>query len=620
MGNGPAVKKRSKKAVASAPTPARANPGTFGLRDIAVGAFLFCVIVIAYLPALNGGFVWDDINHVTRLELRSLHGLWRIWFDLGATQQYYPLLHSAFWAEHRLWGDAVLGYHLTNLVLHAVAGCLIVLILRRLSLPGAWLAAFVFALHPVSVESVAWITEQKNTLSTVFYLGSALGYLRFDRTRLRSQYFLALGLFVLALLSKTVTATLPAALLVIFWWIRGRLRGRSDVLPLLPWIALGASAGLFSAWVERRFIGAEGAEFALTFVERCLIAGRAIWFYLGKLVWPVDLMFVYPRWTVNSGAWWQYLYPLGVVALGVGLLLLSRRWRGPLAGFLFFAGTLFPALGFLNVYPFVNSYVGDHFQYVASLGIIVPFAAGLVLARRRMPVVHRWVGPVLAGLLVAVLGTLTWRQAATYRDSQTLYRETLARNPASWLAHNNLGGELIGVPGGLNEAIDHFEAALRIKPDLSDAQYNLGLALSRSPGRLPEAIAHYEAALRIRPDYPDAHNNLGNALSRTPGRLPEAIAHYEAALRARPDYADAHNNLAAALSKIEGRLPEAIAHYEAALRIKPDSAEMHYNLGNTLLKVPGRLPDAISEYETALRIRPDMAQARQMLDRLGAAH
>ena len=620
MGNGPAVKKRSKTAVASAPTPARANPGTFGLRDIAVGAFLFCVIVIAYLPALNGGFVWDDINHVTRLELRSLHGLSRIWFDLGATQQYYPLLHSAFWAEHRLWGDAVLGYHLTNLVLHAVAGCLIVLILRRLSLPGAWLAAFVFALHPVSVESVAWITEQKNTLSTVFYLGSALGYLRFDRTRLRSQYFLALGLFVLALLSKTVTATLPAALLVIFWWIRGRLRGRSDVLPLLPWIALGASAGLFSAWVERRFIGAEGAEFALTFVERCLIAGRAIWFYLGKLVWPVDLMFVYPRWTVNSGAWWQYLYPLGVVALGVGLLLLSRRWRGPLAGFLFFAGTLFPALGFLNVYPFVNSYVGDHFQYVASLGIIVPFAAGLVLARRRMPVVHRWVGPVLAGLLVAVLGTLTWRQAATYRDSQTLYRETLARNPASWLAHNNLGGELIGVPGGLNEAIDHFEAALRIKPDLSDAQYNLGLALSRSPGRLPEAIAHYEAALRIRPDYPDAHNNLGNALSRTPGRLPEAIAHYEAALRARPDYADAHNNLAAALSKIEGRLPEAIAHYEAALRIKPDSAEMHYNLGNTLLKVPGRLPDAISEYETALRISPDMAQARQMLDRLGAAH
>lgn len=614
------MKKRTKKAVASAPTPTRANPGTFGLRDIAAAAFLFCVIVIAYLPALNGGFVWDDNNHVTRPELRSLHGLWRIWFDLGATQQYYPLLHSAFWAEHRLWGDAVLGYHLTNLVLHAVAGCLIVLILRRLSLPGAWLAAFVFALHPVSVESVAWISEQKNTLSTVLYLGSALAYLRFDRTRLRPQYFVALGLFVLALLSKTVAATLPAALLVIFWWIRGRLRGRSDVLPLLPWFALGASGGLFSAWVERRFIGAEGAEFALTLVERCLIAGRAIWFYLGKLVWPTDLMFVYPRWTVNSCAWWQYLYPLGVVALGVGLLLLSRRWRGPPAGFLFFAGTLFPALGFLNVYPFVNSYVGDHFQYLASLGIIVPLAAGLVLASRRIPVVHRGVGLASAGLLVAVLGTLTWRQAATYRDSQTLYRETLARNPASWLAHNNLGGELIGVPGGLNEAIVHFEAALRIKPDLSDAQYNLGLALSRSPGSLPEAITHYEAALRLRPDYPDAQNNLGNALSRIPGRLPEAIPHYEAALRARPDYADAHNNLAAALSKIQGRLPEAIAHYEAALRIRPDSAEMHYNFGNTLLKVPGRLPDAISEFQTALRIKPEMTQAREMLVRLGGAH
>jgi hypothetical protein len=177
---------------------------------------IFAAALAAYWPALRGGFIWDDNFHVTPPALRSLHGLWRIWFDLGATQQYYPLLHSAFWFEHRLWGDAVLGYHLANLTQHALAACLVVLIVRRLALPGAWLAGLIFALHPVCVEAVAWISEQKSTLSAVFYLASALVYLRFDQTRRKPHYLWALGLFVLALLSKTVTATLPAALLVIF--------------------------------------------------------------------------------------------------------------------------------------------------------------------------------------------------------------------------------------------------------------------------------------------------------------------------------------------------------------------------------------------------------------------
>ena len=212
-------------------------------------ALIAAAALAAYWPALRGGLVWDDPAHITAPALRSLHGLWRIWFSLGATQQYYPLLHSAFWIEHRLWGDAVLGYHLANLAQHAFAACLVVLIVRRLALPGAWLAGMVFALHPVCVEAVAWISEQKSTLSAVFYLSSALVYLRFDRTRRRSSYLWALGLFVLALLTKTVTATLPFALLVIFWWQRGRLDWRRDVRPLLPWMALGAAAGLFTAWV-----------------------------------------------------------------------------------------------------------------------------------------------------------------------------------------------------------------------------------------------------------------------------------------------------------------------------------------------------------------------------------
>jgi hypothetical protein len=355
---------------------------------MAAAALLFVSLFAVYWPALRGGFVWDDAAHVTRPDLRSLHGLWRIWFDLTATQQYYPLLHSVFWVEHRIWGDSVFAYHLLNLVLHGLAACLVVAIVRRLSLPGAWLAAFVFALHPVATETVAWISEQKNTLSAVFYLAAALVYLRFDDTRRRSLYLVALGLFLAALLTKTVTATLPAALLVIFWWKRGRIGWKRDVRPLAPWLAIGAAAGYLTAWVERHYIGAQGADFSLNAVERCLVAGRALWFYFGKLVWPSPLIFVYPRWTIDAGALWQYAFPLSVAAAAVPLFLAARRSRGPLAAFLLYAGTLFPALGFLNVYPFVFSYTADHFQYLAMLAVIVPASAFATSAAMRLAGVY----------------------------------------------------------------------------------------------------------------------------------------------------------------------------------------------------------------------------------------
>ena len=575
-------------------------------------AFLIvCSTFLAYLPALSGGLLWDDAAHITRPELRSLHGLWRIWSDLGATQQYYPLLHSAFWMECKLWGDSTLGYHLANLLLHAAAAILVMLIMRRLRLPGAWLAALIFALHPVCVESVAWIAEQKNTLSAVFYLSAALLYLDFDHTRRRSRYFLALALFVLALLSKTVTDTLPAALLVVFWWRRGRLGWRRDVLPLLPWLALGAAAGIFTAWVERTLVGAQGAGFALTLVERFLLAGRAIWFYAGKLVWPANLMFFYPRWRVDSAEWWQYLYPLGALAALAGLCLLARKRRGPLAGALIFAGTLFPALGFFNVYPFLYSYVADHFQYIASLGIIVPVAAWLASAVR--PGTRRW-AVAAACVALAALGALTWQQCGMYSDMETLFQETIDRNPTSWIAHYNLGVLIAGTPGRLPEAIDHYREAVRLKPDYAMAHYNLALALSRTPDRLPEAIEEYRAALRADPNSDMAHNNLGLALSNVPGRLPEAIEEYLAALRIAPDSAEAHNNLGVALLNTPGRVSEAIPHFQAALRSKPDSAEIHNNLGGALSLEPGRLREAIEEYRTALRLQPDYPDARYNLE------
>ena len=582
--------------------------------DFVLWGMIVCATLAAYLPVLRGGLLWDDDAHLTRPELQSFHGLWRIWFELGTTQQYYPLLHSAFWFEHRIWGDAVMGYHLTNIALHALSACLVVMIMRRLSLPGAWFGGFVFALHPVPVESVAWITEQKSTLSGVFCLASLLVYLAFDQDRRKSKYLLATGLFVLALLSKTVTATLPAALLVIFWWRRGRLEWKRDVQPLLPWFALGITAGMFTSWVETTLVGARGADFLLTPIQRLLIAGRAICFYAGKLLWPANLTFFYPHWKVDPALWWQWLFPAGVLALGMGLVFAARRYRGPLAGFLLFSGTLFPVLGFLNVYPFRFSYVADHFQYLASLGIIVPVTSVLLSAIERLS--SRSVAIASCSLLILVLGVMTWRQSHMYRDSETLYSETLARNPASWLARNNLGVLFAGMPDRLPDAISEYESALRIKPDYAEAHNNLGVLLAGMPGRFPDAIAEYQAALRIKPDYAEAHNNLGNLLTRTPGRLADAIAEYQAALRIKPDYAEAHNNLGNLLTRTPGRLADAIAEYQAALRINPDYAEAHNGLGTALSHTPGRLADAVSEYQAALRIHPNYAEAHYNLGNL----
>jgi tetratricopeptide (TPR) repeat protein len=609
---------------------------------------VFLAALIAYWPVLRGGFIWDDDAHVTKPVLRSLHGLWRIWFEMGATQQYYPVLHSAFWVEHRLWGDAPLGYHLLNVVLHATAACLFGLILRRFWKRdgAAWLAAFLFALHPVGVESVAWISEQKNTLSAVFYLLAAMTHLRWRETLVVKQvglggrarplapsalgvspnersgataqpylYFLALGLFVLALLSKSVTATLPAALLLILWWQHGRLSWKRDILPLLPWFVIGTVAGLFTAWVERKYIGAEGASFTLSLLQRCLLAGRVAWFYLAKLVWPGNLLFIYPHWTVDAAAGWQYLFPLAAVALILALWLLRRRTRGPLAGALFFLGTLFPALGFFNVYPFLFSYVADHFQYLASLGIIALAAAGWA----------RWTQGAMAedaagrprgrpgSLLVAIpvlclLGGLTWRQSRLYGDPQTLYRATLERNPGAWIVDTSLGAALVEA-GRVPEAISYYERALRLAPNYAQGYYDLGNALTIA-GRFSEAIDCYGRALRLKPYYVDAYNNRGIALADA-GRLYEAIVEYEKALQLQPDHVESHNNLANVLLRLH-RPTEAMTHYQRALQLSPDLAEPHYGLGVALASAR-QLPEAIAQYERALQLKPDYFEAHANL-------
>ena len=596
--------------VPATPLPADVSPASTFLtrREWFFILALVGAVFLAYQPAWRAGFVWDDDAHVTPPDLRSLHGLARIWFEVGAVQQYYPLLHTFTWLEYPLFGDTATGYHLVNIGLHALNAVLLWLILRRLRVPGAMLAAGIFGLHPVMVESVAWMTEIKNTLSGFFFLGAALTYLRFDGSRRGRWYAGALGLFTLALLSKTTAATLPGALLVIFWWQRGRLSWRRDALPLVPFFILGAANGLFVAWVESTVIGAQGSDFAFNLVERGLIAGRAAWFYLGKIFWPADLVFMYPRWSINQADAGQFLWPAAVLAGLAGLWLLRKRSRGPLAGALFFIGTLLPVLGFLNVYLFVFSFVADHLQYMACAGVIVVAAAGGAGLKR-------WLGGTatqgLGFALLALLGVLTWRQSRMYRDEETLYRQTLARNPDAWLIQGNLGGLLVKT-GRSAEALEHLYIAQKFHPEKPEVKYNLSLALLRTH-RPAEAIPLLQDLVQARPDDIDSLSHLGDALV-VQNRVAEAIPIYRRALQLNPDLAGVQNNLGNALLAT-GRIEESVGHLEQAARLKPDDVEPHYNLGLVLAHL-GRLPEAIAQDEIVIKLRPDDAAAQA---NLGAA-
>jgi tetratricopeptide (TPR) repeat protein len=649
------AKGQAVKTIETAPPAAVAKPAAPRLRvssaDIRNGALLLAALFIAYFPALTGAQVWDDAGHITPAKLRSLEGLYRIWFQFGASQQYYPLLHSAFWVEHRIWGDWVVGYHVITLLFHAIAAYLIVATMRRLSLPGGWLAASIFALHPVSVESVAWISEQKNTLSTVFYLSAAFCYLRFDQERRRASYALALVFFILALLSKSVAATLPATLLLVFWWERGSLRFNRDVKPLLPWFAIGMASGALTAWVEKTYIGAQGADFSLNIVERCLLAGRVIWFYLLKLIWPVHLLFIYPRWTIDAGEAWQYVFPALTIAAIAALWMYSRktdtpRARAPLAAFLCFIAALAPALGFVNVFPFLYSYVADHFQYQAMIAIFIAAAAYLATLTKRLPENRARLAPAIAGVVLAIFGVLVWRQTGLYLDETTLYRKTLAENPRAFMAWTNLALVVDRTPGHAEEAIRLTRKALEIRPTSAEAMNNIGMfleelnrheeslaayrkaaqlspaletahwglanGLSAMPGHEEEAVREYQTAMRLKPDDDRVFTGLGRLYLRMPGRLQDAVESLREAARLDPGEFGPHVELGEALTRA-GDTAGAIAEYRRAIELKRDYAEAHLNLGAALALSPETVGAAMEEYRTAIRLKPHYAQAHYNL-------
>jgi len=401
----------------------------------------------------------------------------------------------------------------------------------------------VFALHPVHVESVAWVSELKNVQSGLFYLLAALAYLRWalpgDATPRTRLYALSLVCFASALLSKTVTCTLPAVLALVLWWKTGRV-SRRQALGLVPFAALGAAAASLTAWMERHYVGAAGDEWTLSFPARCLVAGRALWFYAGKLVWPSDLSFVYTRWTIDPRLWWQWLFPVAAIAVLLLLASLVRRvGRGPLVAGLAFVVTLAPALGFADVYPMRYSFVADHFQYLASIALIVPLVAAGAMAIRR---VAPGAGSRVAALLVTALAILVWRQARVYETPEALWRATLARNPSAWMAHTNLG-LVLEESKRLDEAAEHFREAIRLRPAYAEALYDLGNVLA-AQGRLAEAAEQYRDALRLDDRFAVVHNNLGNVLVML-GRVAEGRRHYARALELDPGYTAARENLAA---------------------------------------------------------------------------
>lgn len=465
------------------------------------------LIIAAYSSVFSAGFIWDDDDYVINNQLlRSLAGLGRIWFEPGATPQYYPLTFTLFWAQFQLWGLNPFGYHLVNILVHAVNALLLCLCLRRLHVSAAYWVALLFALHPVQVESVAWVTELKNILSLFFYLLSLLAYLRYADTgaanafQRRLSYTASLILFLLALFSKTVSGSLPAAILLLRWWQNGRVE-RRDVVSMLPFFALAMILGGMTARLELSHVLAKGPEWDFSAVDRLLIAGRAVWFYAGKLVWPYPLMFNYPRWHIDAGVWWQYLFPLALLGtLFVIWRLRSRIGRGPLAAVLFFVGTLFPALGFFNVYPMRYSFVADHFQYAASIGLLLLLVSGLevFLAKRGTSAAGRC---VLFSLLTTLAAALTWWQGGIYQNRMTLFSATIAKNPTSWLSYANRGRDY-ALAGRDDLALADLNKALVLKPDEPDALQCRGSVLLKRT-EYGRALADFDKSIALQPKRAD---------------------------------------------------------------------------------------------------------------------
>jgi len=567
-------------------------------------ALIVLLTIVAYLPAFRAGFILDDDTLILNNRLMTVpDGLYRIWCTTEPFD-YWPLTSTTWWVEWRLWGRNPQGYHVVNVILHALSAVIWWRVLARMKIPASWLAAAVFAVHPVNMESVVWIAERKNTLAMSFFAWTLLGWLKFEVTGHRRWWWIALGMFGLALLSKAAVVTLPLVLLGIAWWRRSKV-GVPDVLRSLPFFVLAGLLGGVTVWFQNHRAIAADIVRNDSFGSRLAGAGCALWFYLYKALLPLNLCFAYRRWQIDPG---NLLFYAPLLLWIVGLVLCWRcrhRWGRPcLLGLGFYTLMLLPALGFFNVYFMRYSLVADRWQYYSIIGLIALVIGGAATIAQHVGPRIRVVGKLTAAALLLVLGCLTWKQTHVYRDSETLWTDTLTKNPESCLAQNNLG-VILRTRGKLIEAQEHYEQAIRIAPDYLEAHNNLGNVLLQS-GKVPAAIDEFERALQINSNQAETHYNLGNALLQL-GKLTNAIAEYQTALRIRPDYAEAHNNLGNALLQSD-KVTEAIPQFEQALRLRPDLVQAPFNLG-VAFATQGRLEEALKQYRKAIQIKPDYADA-----------
>jgi len=570
-----------------------------------VALILAVVTIFVYLPAWNGGFIWDDDQYVTKNPLlTAADGLWRIWFSLDSPSQYFPLTYTTLLIERALWGLDPTGYHWINILLHVANALLLWRLLTRLAIPGAWLAAGIFALHPVQVESVAWITELKNVLMGFFFLLTLLAWTRFVDERQRRPwrfYRLALVFYVLALSAKSTACTLPAALFLILWLQKKRIDWRR-VLQIVPFVVLGLTMGLIAVWWERYHVGTRGTMFALGPLERLIVATHAAWFYLGKLFWPTKLTFIYPQWTIAPGNPLAYIWLVAGIALCAAIYF-ARRYVGRSAevAAAFFIATLSPVLGFIMLYTFRYTFVADHYQYLACIGPIALVSAGLVKLTESARFGPRFLVS-FSILILGALGILTWRQSGSYRDIETLWRITIERNPDCWMAEHNLAGKLLET-GDFDGAIGHFERAVQIKFDNPESHYGMADALRRK-GDVERAMAEARISLNLRPNDPDTHVVLGMALM-TKGSVDEAAEHFSKAVEIRPNHSTAHYNLAIALLE-KHEAGKAIEQYEKAIEVQPDFLEALTNLSWIFANYP----------DAAIRNPPKAAELAEKANKL----
>jgi tetratricopeptide (TPR) repeat protein len=576
-------------------------------RDWLWGLILVLAVILAYQPVWRAGFIWDDDVVVTANPcITDPLGLKAIWTTSAA--DICPLTLTTFWMEYALWGLAPLPYHLVNVFMHAVCAVLFWRVLRGLQIPGAWLGAALWALHPVQVESVAWISEMKNTQSCLFYLLTILFFVRWLRTRENPKwggwnYALTLLCAVLAMASKSSTVVLPVVLVLCAWWVKGQWQWR-NVARVGPVFLMSIAAGVLSIWTQKP--PATASQWIRPWSERLVTAGDAVWFYLGKLLWPQPLIAIYPRWKIDGGQWFAYLPLVAAIVVLIILWFKRQSWSRPyLLAWAYFLVVLLPILGLVTMSYSQYSFVADHFQYLAGMGPLALVGAGMVrLADFVIPRKPWWQSTLCVGLLL-ILGILSWHRASAFESNKTLWTDALAKNPGSWAVHSNVGFVLTA-KGEVDAAIEQFHEALEIDPDSWMAWNNLGTNLAKK-GQLDEAMADYRKALDIEPDYVEAHNNLGAALDQK-GRIDEAIAQYERALEINPNFTQAYNNLGNARLQQE-RLDEAIVQYQKAIAIDPANWVAHSNLGWVFVQKED-WDDAIAQFQLVVEITPKEAKPR----------